>query len=83
MILRSFYNEAFSITSKHDLNDQFFFARDSTYYGNVQITNYPITLFLFVLKYKLIVIKNLLLRCTFLLISMDYQLKTYISFFMV
>jgi hypothetical protein len=72
MILRSFYNEAFSITSKHDFNDQFFFARDSTYYGNVQITNYPITLFLFVLKYKLIVIKNLLLRCKFLLISMDY-----------
>jgi hypothetical protein len=65
------------------LTTSFFFARDSTYYGNVQITNYLITLFLFVLKYKLIVIKNLLLRCTFLLISMDYQLKTYISFFMV
>jgi hypothetical protein len=61
----------------------FFFARDSTYYGNVKITNYRITLFLFVLKYKLIVIKNLLLKCKFLLISMDYQLKTYISFFMV
>jgi hypothetical protein len=35
------------------LTTSFFFARDSTYYGNVQITNYLITLFLFVLKYKL------------------------------
>jgi hypothetical protein len=55
MILRSFYNGTFSIASKHDFDDQFFFARDSTYYGNVKITNYLITLFLFVLKYKLIV----------------------------
>jgi hypothetical protein len=29
MILRSFYNGAFSIVSKHDFDDQFFFARDS------------------------------------------------------
>jgi hypothetical protein len=30
MILRSFYNGAFSIASKHDFDDQFFFACDST-----------------------------------------------------
>jgi hypothetical protein len=29
MILRSFYNGAFSIASKHDFDDQFFCARDS------------------------------------------------------
>jgi hypothetical protein len=30
MILRSFYNGAFSIVSKHDFDQFFFFARDST-----------------------------------------------------
>jgi hypothetical protein len=29
MILRSFYNGAFSIASKHDFDDLFFFVRDS------------------------------------------------------
>jgi hypothetical protein len=30
--LRQFYSGAFSIASKYDFDDYFFFARDSTYY---------------------------------------------------
>jgi hypothetical protein len=35
--LRPFYNGAFSIASKHDFDDQFFFARDSTW--NLKLIN--------------------------------------------
>jgi hypothetical protein len=31
MIGYEFYNGVFSVVSKHDFNDQFFFARDSTF----------------------------------------------------
>jgi hypothetical protein len=39
MILRSFYNGAFSIASKHDFDDQFLFLFDCTYFLTTSFRN--------------------------------------------